>query len=87
MGKTIEVNIFASVIALFIVILCCIAGGMKIQEEHDAKKMLEIQAQVVELIQLQDQSRQRLARLVKSTRMDYELCQEQLNQFQGREVK
>ena len=87
MGKTVEVNVFASIAALVVLIVSCIEGGMLIQETHDAKKMIEIQTQVEEMIKLQDQNRQRLGRLVKSTRMDYELCQEQLNQFQTREVK
>lgn len=87
MGKTIEVNVFASIAALIMLIVSCIEGGMLIQETHDAKKMIEIQTQVDEMIKLQDQSRQRLGRLIKSTRVDYELCQEQLNQFQAREVK
>ena len=87
MGKTIEVNVFASIAALVVLIVSCIEGGMLIQETHDAKKMIEIQTQVEEMIKLQDQNRQRLGRLVKSTRMDFELCQEQLNQFQAREVK
>jgi len=87
MGKTVEVNVFASIAALVVLIVSCIEGGMLIQETHDAKKMIEIQTQVEDMIKLQDQNRQRLGRLVKSTRMDYELCQEQLNQFQTREVK
>ena len=87
MGKTIEVNVFASIAALVVLIVSCIEGGMLIQETHDAKKMIEIQTQVEEMIKLQDQNRQRLGRLIKSTRMDFELCQEQLNQFQAREVK
>ena len=87
MGKTIEVNVFASIAALVVLIVSCIEGGMLIQETHDAKKMIEIQTQVEEMIKLQDQNRQRLGRLVKSTRMDFELCQEQLNQFQAREVE
>ncbi len=87
MGKTIEVNVFASIAALIVLIVSCIEGGMLIQETHDAKKMIEIQTQVEEMIKLQDQNRQRLGRLIKSTRMDFELCQEQLNQFQAREVK
>lgn len=87
MGKTIEVNVFASITALVVLIVSCIEGGMLIQETHDAKKMIEIQTQVEEMIKLQDQNRQRLGRLIKSTRMDFELCQEQLNQFQAREVK
>jgi hypothetical protein len=87
MGKTIEVNVFASIAALIVLIVSCIEGGMLIQESHDAKKMIEIQTQVEEMIKLQDQNRQRLGRLIKSTRMDFELCQEQLNKFQAREVK
>ena len=84
MGKTVEVNVFASIAALIILIVSCIEGGMLIQESHDAKKMVEVMKQVEETSKLQQESYQRLGRLVKSTRMDYELCQEQLNQFQAR---
>ena len=87
MGKTVEVNVFASIAALIILIVSCIEGGMLIQESHDAKKMVEVLKQVEETSKLQQESYQRLGRLVKSTRMDYELCQEQLNQFQAREMK
>lgn len=87
MGKTIEVNVFASITALIILIVSCIEGGMLIQESHDAKKMIEVLSQVEETSKLQQESYQRLGKLIKSTRMDFELCQEQLNQFQAREMK
>lgn len=87
MGKTVEVNIFASITALLILIVSCIHGGMLIQESHDAKKMIEILSQVEETSKLQQESYKRITRLLKTTRMDYELCQEQLNQFQAREMK
>ena len=87
MGKTVEVNVFASIAALIILIVSCIEGGMLIQETHDAKKMVEVLNQVEETSKLQQESYQRLGKLIKSTRMDFELCQEQLNQFQAREVK
>ena len=87
MGKTVVVNDFASIAALIILIVCCIEGGMLSQKSHDAKKMVEVLKQVEETSKLQQESYQRLGRLVKSTRMDYEVCQEQLNQFQAREMK
>lgn len=84
MGKTVEVNVFASITALIILIVSCIEGGMLIQESHDAKKMIEVLNQVEETSKLQQESYQRLGKLIKSTRMDFELCQERLNQFQAR---
>lgn len=87
MNKTVEVNVFAAITALIILTGSCIIGGMLIQEKHDSDKMIEILLQVEENGKLQQESYQRLGRLIKSTRMDYELCQEQLNQFQAREMK
>lgn len=87
MGKTVEVNIFASITALIILIFSCIQGGMLIQKTQDDKKTIELLTQVEETSKLQQESYKRITRLLKTTRMDYELCQEQLNQFQAREMK
>lgn len=87
MGKTVEVNIFASITALIILIFSCIQGGMLVQKTQDDKKTIELLTQVEETSKLQQESYKRITRLLKTTRMDYELCQEQLNQFQAMEMK